>query len=63
MRRVVYVHTVHFATTSKVSAEGIGLNVRDAIALRTLCMGEVGGGLWSAGKCGGKVVCQRGARA
>jgi len=55
MRRVVYVHTEHFATRSKVSAAGIGLNVRDAIALRTLCMGEVGDGLWSAGKCGGKV--------
>jgi len=27
---------------SKVSAEGIDLNVWDAIALRTLCMGEGG---------------------
>jgi len=44
MRLVVYVYTVHFATRSKVSAEGIGLNARDAIALRTLCMGEVGDG-------------------
>ena len=37
-----------------MSAEGIGLNVRDAIALRTLCMGD---GLWGTGegKCGGKV--------
>jgi len=44
MRLVVYVYTVHFATRSKVSAEGIGLKARDAIALRTLCMGKVGDG-------------------
>jgi len=53
MRHVVYVHTMHFATSlSKVSTEGIGLNAWDAIALRTLCMDEVGDGLWSEGKCG-----------
>jgi len=32
--------------------EGIGLNAWDAIALRTLCIGEVDDGLWSEGKCG-----------
>jgi len=54
MRHVVYVHAMHFATSSNVNTEGIGLNAWDAIALRTLCMGEVGDGLWSEGKCGFK---------
>jgi len=44
MRHVVYVHTMPFANRSKVSAEGIRLNARVAITLRTLCIGEVG--LW-----------------
>ena len=39
------IHTMHFAKRSKVGDKGIGLNARDAIALRMLCMGEVDDGL------------------